>query len=336
MSNKKGNNKIIAIIGTTASGKTRLGVGLAAKFNGEIVSADSRQVYRGMDIGTGKDLADYNFKITNHKSQISNKFKIQSRVLGTKFKITIPYHLIDIADPNDDFNLAQYQGLAYQAIDDILARGKLPILVGGTGLYAQAVVDGYILSEAKPDKGNRLVLEKLPVAELFIKLFSINPKFAVRLNNSDKNNKRRLIRYIETQINTDIGQIKTDIPSLPLPKYETLVIGLTQPLEELEKRIYKRLVERLEKEDMIGEVERLNQNGVCWRRLESFGLEYKYIAMYLQKKIDYDEMVEQLFTAIKKFSKRQMTWFRRWEKQGRKIYWINSHHETKKLIENFI
>ena len=166
--------KIVIILGPTASGKTALGVKLAAEFNGEIISADSRQVYRGMDIGTGKDLSEYRID-----------------------KQEIPYHLIDIISPNTKFNLARYQKLALKAINDILSRGKLPIIVGGTGLYLQALADNYKLSDVKDNRQVRLDLEKKTTAELWKILIDIKPDFAVKLNNSDKNNPRRLVRYIE-------------------------------------------------------------------------------------------------------------------------------------------
>lgn len=309
MSSKKA--KIIVILGTTASGKTTMGVKFADEFNGEIVSADSRQVYRGMDIGTGKDLEEYEFN-------------------GKK----IPYHLIDVVDPNKKFSLADYQILAYKAIDDILERGKLPIIVGGSGLYIQSIVDGYQLSNSKPDKRLRAELEKKSAIELFEKLKKINPGFANKLNNSDKNNKRRLIRYIE--INSD--RTKPDVFKnnfVSQKKYNFLLIGLTWPTEILYKRIHDRLIERLEKEDMISEVDHLHESGVSWKRLESFGLEYKFIAWYLQEKIDYETMVEKLFIAIRQFAKRQKSWFKRWEKQGAKIHWSKELRGAKDMLKDF-
>ena len=300
------NNKIIVVLGTTASGKTKLGVDLAYKFNGEIISADSRQVYRGMDIGTGKDLDEYK---------------------------DVPYHLIDVVNPNTKFHLAKYQKLAFRAIEDILKRGKTPIIVGGTGLYLQAVVDNYNLSGAEPDKELREKLEKKTAEELFLELKKINSKFADKLNNSDKNNKRRLIRYIEICQ----GGIANPIGFPISENRHFLLLGLTWPREILKERIYKRLIDRLEKEDMIGEVKNLHQErGVAWKRLESFGLEYKFISKYLQGKFKYDEMVEKLNIASRQFSKKQMSWFKRWEKQGRKINWVKNEKEAEKLVEKFL
>ncbi|MDP3043478.1 MAG: tRNA (adenosine(37)-N6)-dimethylallyltransferase MiaA [bacterium] len=326
------NKKIIVILGPTASGKTGLGVKLAYKFNGEIVSADSRQVYKGMDAGTGKDLDEYMLKIPNPKSQIPNKFKIQNSKIKKYKIIKILYYLIDIVSPKTEFNAAKYQKLAYEAIDDILSRGKLPILVGGTGLYLQAVVDGYNLSRVKPDKVLRAKLEKKNADRLFALLKKINHKFAGKLNESDRKNKRRLIRYLE------IASLRRETPgdAKKNNKYGALLIGVSRSREILYKRIYKRLVERLEKEDMIGEVERLREEGVSWKRLESFGLEYKYISLYLRKKLTYDEMVEKLNTAIRQFAKKQITWFKRWERQGEKINWVKNRAEAEMLIKKFI
>jgi tRNA dimethylallyltransferase len=309
--NDKINNKIIAIVGTTASGKTKLAVQLAYNFNGEIVSADSRQVYRGMDIGTGKDLNEY-------------KIKIRSK------NIKIKYHLIDIVSPKTEFNLAKYQKLAYKTIDDILERGKLPIIVGGTGLYVQAIIDGFNLLVGTPDKKNRNELEKKSVDELNKILLNINPGFAKKLNNSEQNNRRRLIRYIEI-LKDGLKKKVVDKNK----KYDALIIGLTLPKEELHKRIFKRLKERLEKENMIEEVKKLRKQGISWKRLISFGLEYKYVSLYLQKKISYEEMEEKLFIAIRQFAKRQMTWLHRWEKQGKVINWTRDIKEIKSIIKKY-
>ncbi|MFA6171844.1 MAG: tRNA (adenosine(37)-N6)-dimethylallyltransferase MiaA [Patescibacteria group bacterium] len=307
------NKKIIVILGPTSSGKTGLAVKLARKFNGEIISADSRQVYKGMDIGTGKDLAEYEYK---------EKGKT----------VKAPYHLIDIVDPKKDFDLSKYQELASEAIARVLSRGKTPIVAGGTGLYLQAIVDGYNLPRVKPDKKLRSELEKKNFDQLYFMLSELNPKFAAKIHDSDKKNKRRLIRYIE------IYGAKEKI-SRPEPKksnYEFLIIGLEVPREVLFKRIYKRLIHRLEEEDMIREVEKLNNAGVSWKRLESFGLEYKHIALYLQEKMEYEEMLERLFIAIKQYAKKQMSWYHRWERQGRKINWITKISEAEKLAGKFL
>jgi len=301
-------NKVLVILGPTSSGKTKLGVSLAIKFNGEIISADSRQIYKGMDVGTGKDLKEY--KIGRKK---------------------IPYHLIDLISPKTKFNLAKYQKLAQQAIDEILQRGRLPIIVGGTGLYIQAVVDNYKLSHIKPDRHRRLELEKLTAIELFKKIKKLKPGFAAKLNNSDKNNARRLQRYLEI-----IEQGGFDMIGKQKSKYNFLVIGLDWPNDVLKSRLEYRLLYRLEKEALVAEVHRLHQEGVPWSRLISFGLEYKFISWYLQGKLDYKEMVEKLTKATYHFAKRQKTWFKRWEKQGREIKWLNSQAEGEEVIKKWL
>ena len=321
-------NKIIVILGPTASGKTKLAVELASKFNGEIVSADSRQVYRGMDIGTGKDLKDYRLEIPNPNDQLPNKFKIQNSKLKI---IEIPYHLIDVANPKEQFDLAQYQKMAFAAIDDILRRGKLPILAGGSGLYLQAVVENYKLSEAKKDLALRKKLEKLSAAELFNKLKKLVPKMAVKLNQSDKNNKRRLIRYLEI-----VGQDHNFKSRAGKRKYNALIIGVNFSRDILKQRIFKRLLERLKEQNMIGEVERLHEQGLSWKRLEDFGLEYKFVSLYLEGELQYEEMVEKLNLAIYQFAKRQMTWFKRWEKQGANINWVKDNKKIEKLVKDYL
>lgn len=284
--------KVIVVLGPTASGKTRLAVELARRFNGEIVSADSRQVYRGMDVGTGKDLAEYG---------------------------EIKYHLIDVVDPMEEFGLAQYKKLADAAIDDILRRGKVPFLVGGSGLYLQAVVDNYDLSEVGSNKALREELERLPVAELFEKLKNINPAFASKVNESDRKNKRRLIRYIELQSQVCISPN----PRIKVLNHDCLLLGLDPGKAAIEANIHKRLIDRLENEDMVAEIDGLHSRGVTWQRLRDFGLEYRFIAEYLQEKTDYDTMVERLNIATRQFAKKQMTWFKRWERQGTRIIWLD-------------
>ena len=307
------NAKIVAVVGTTASGKTKLGVDLARKFNGEIVSADSRQVYKGMDVGTGKDLADYKVKTWFGKT------------------VDIPYHLIDIAEPSEDFDLAQFQKKAYQVIDDISARGKLPILVGGTGLYAQAVVEGYQLSEAGRDEKLRQQAEAKDLDQLWRDIRQLDPDFAARINTSDRNNKVRLVRYWEKlkQGSKNKGVSRS-------PRYNSLVLGVTYPRNKLEQRIYTRLIERLEQEGMIEEVENLHDQGLSWPRLERFGLEYKWVAYYLQGKIDYREMVDNFYQEINKFDQRQVAWLKRWEKQGRKIHWIKNKKQARSRVKKFL
>jgi len=309
---KEINNLVVVVLGTTSSGKTALGVKLADYFNGEIISADSRQVYVGMDIGTGKDLKEY---------------IIKKKIKGKSVVKKIPYHLIDVIKPQAKFSLVRYQKLALKAIDNILQRQKLPMIVGGTGLYLQAVVDNYQLDIHRPDARKRLELEKLNIDELFERLKGINKVFAEKLNNSDRHNSRRLVRYIEIlEANQDFR------PKTKTGQYDFLLLGLDWPKEILNKRIRERLSARLE-EGLVAEIKNLHNQGVSWKRLESFGLEYKFVARYLQDKIDYEEMADKLSLAICQFAKRQKTWWKRWEKQGRKINWVNNLQEAKESIK---
>ncbi|RLC38081.1 tRNA (adenosine(37)-N6)-dimethylallyltransferase MiaA [Candidatus Falkowbacteria bacterium] len=307
-------NKILVITGTTASGKTGLAVKLAHKFNGEIISADCRQVYKYMDIGTGKDLGEYKLKFPAGK------------------EVNIPYHLIDVVHPNTEYNLVKWKIKAELAVKEILNKERVPIIAGGTGLYTQALVDNYDLSVVGQDKKLRERLDKKNIKQLVDELKKINSKFAENLHVSDKKNKRRLIRYLEVLRGAAGFSQKASGD-----KNDYLIIGLTYPRDILKKRIYERLIERLEKEDMIREVEKLHKKyGVSWKRLKNFGLEYKFISLYLKKELSYDEMVEKLNIAIGQFAKRQMTWLRRWEKQGTEINWVKSEKEAERLVENFL
>jgi tRNA dimethylallyltransferase len=310
MSKKIINNKakIVVILGPTASGKTGLGVKLAYHFNGEIISADSRQVYKGMDIGTGKDLPDYNY-------------------LGQD----IPYHLIDVASPRINFSVARFQKLANKAIRDVLKRGKLPIVVGGSGLYLQAVVDNYQLSDYKSDKKWRAELENLGAEKLYFKISRLNPDFAKRINNSDRNNARRLSRYLELLQNGNNLLMKKGEPL-----GDFLLLGVNISDAKMRANIKLRLDERLDKQGMILEVEKLKKTGLSFKRLISFGLEYKFISYFLQDKLNKEEMREKLVVAIYRFAKKQKTWFKRWEKQGRKIYWIKDYKQLESRVKSFL
>lgn len=289
--------KIIAIVGPNASGKSEIAVRLAKKFNGEVVSADSRQVYRGMNIGTGK--------ITKKEMQ------------------GIPHHLLDVASPKRIFTVAQYKKLAEKAIEKILKKQKLPILCGGTGFYIQAVVDNLQIPEVKPDWKLRKKLEKKSTKELFEILKKLDPKRAVTI---DKNNPRRLIRAIEI-----VKKTKRPISKLKkAPKYDVLIIGIKKEKEELKKLIEKRLKKRF-KQGMIKEVEKLHKTGVSWKKLESFGLEYKWIAKYLKKEISRDEMIKKLQKDIEDYARRQMVWF----KKDKRIKWVKNYKEAEKLVKSF-
>jgi len=297
-----------------------LAVQLAMAFNGEIVSADARQVYRGMDIGTSKDLNEYQ---TNGRS--------------------IPYHLIDVADPQASFDLAQYQKMAFEAIDDIISRKKLPILCGGSGLYLQAVVDNYQLNSIEPDKKLREKLETKDVSWLLKEIAKLDQDFFSNLNESERNNKRRLIRYFEVLYykNNNDKEIKNGMENIGNKGeqlYDPLIIGLSWPIEELRVRIKQKLLLGLD-QGMVKEVKKLHEQGLDWQRLDSFGLEYRYLAKYLQGELEYDEMREQLNLAIGQFAKRQISWFRRWEKQGININWLKNvdvKKEATQLLRDFL
>ena len=242
MKQSSNNKKVVVVLGTTASGKTRTAIEIAKKYNGEIISADSRQVYKGMDIGTGKDL---------------DEFKVQSE----KLKV-IPYHLIDVASPKKQFTVAQFQKKAYEAIDDILSRNKLPIICGGTGLYIDAITRGYKLQTINNQQSTiRTKLNKKNIKQLLLLLRGIDLK-TYRI--IDKKNRRRIQRALEIYYETGIPKSKQPAPVSP--PYEFLKIGITYPKEILAKRIEKRLDERL-RQGMVDEVKKLHGRGVSWKRL---------------------------------------------------------------------
>ena len=293
-------NKLVIIAGTNASGKSGLGIELAQKYGAEIVSADSRQVFKGLDLGSGKVPAEEMKGVT--------------------------HHLLDVAEPNEFFSLSHYQKLAYAAIDDIHARGGRPFLVGGTGLYVNAVADGYNLNEAEPDPAIRQQVEAMSLEELTELIRQKNPEALERL---DLKNKRRLERAAEKAL---VGK-GTELPSEP--RYETLMIGVTWPRDVLYERIRERLDRRL-KEGMIEEVENLRANGATDEFLYKLGLEYRYILMYLRGEFaDFDAFYEKLFMEIRHLAKEQMTWFRK----RTDINWIDMQkepfEEASRLIDGF-
>lgn len=286
--------KIIAIVGPTASGKTKLAVALAKKYNGEIVSADSRQVYRGLDLGSGKDLEEYG---------------------------RVPYHLIDVVSPKTTFTVAQYQKKAYRAIDDILKRHKLPILVGGSGLYIDAVAKGYQFGISHSKLETNKIRNKLAAKSLAWLLKELQRLDLPTYKTIDKANRVRVERAVERSL-LNVGTVTMK------PKYEIIWLGINPDREILRTKITKRLKQRI-KQGLITEVERLHQGGISWRRLESFGLEYRFTTQYLQGKLEYREMIEQLIIANYQFSRRQVTWFKR----NKDIHWITNSKEASALIK---
>jgi len=296
---KKKLPKIVVLVGPTASGKSALGVHLAKKFKGEIVSADSRQVYKGMDVGTGK--------------------------VTKKEMAGIRHHLLDVVRPNEQFTVVDYKELALKAIRGILKRKKLPILVGGTGLYIQAVVDNISFPEVPPDPDLRKKLEGKTTAELFGMLKLFDPG---RAKTIDSHNRRRLVRALEIAL-------KTRKPILPLkkqnPLFRPLIIGIKLEKPELKKLIKKRLQARLKK-GLVKEVKKLHQQGVSFARLENFGLEYRYVSRYLTKKLSLQEMLRQLEKAIIDYARRQETWF----KKDKRIHWVQTKKEAEKLVREFL
>lgn len=291
---------LVAIVGPTASGKSEIAIELAEEFNGEIVSADSRQVYRGMDIGTGKVLPEQ-----------------QGR---------IPHYLLDVVEPNDTYTVAQFQQAAVEQIKDIQERGRLPFLAGGTGLYVQAVVDNLKIPAVPPQPKLRAALAKLPLADLVKRLKAVEP---VDYATIDLKNRRRVERAIE--ISESGGVPIREMRKRGAELFDTLLIGIVRPSGELETRIGQRLKERV-KRGMVEEVKRLHERGVTWEKLESFGLEYRRIAEYLQGKLTYEEAMQQLGQDIIKFSKRQMTWFKR----DQRIHWVESNDEAQQLVSEWL
>jgi tRNA dimethylallyltransferase len=305
--------RLITILGPTASGKTPLAAALAKEVDGEIISADSRQVYRRMDIGTGKDLADYH-------------------VVGHSVA-DIAYHLIDICEPGTKYNLFQYQQDFYDAYQDIRARGKQPILCGGTGLYIEAVLKGYKLSPVPQNQALRDSLEGKSLDELTKFLIDLKEKNGSNMHNkTDVDSCQRAIRAIEIET----YNLEHPTPCRELPPVDSLIIGVNIDREERRKKITKRLKARLD-EGMIDEVKGLLAEGIAPDDLIYYGLEYKFVTEYLIGKLSYEEMFQRLEIAIHQFAKRQMTWFRGMERRGFMIHWIDAmlpmEEKVKKIIE---
>ncbi|MCR5520891.1 MAG: tRNA (adenosine(37)-N6)-dimethylallyltransferase MiaA [Lachnospiraceae bacterium] len=275
--------KLVVIAGTNASGKSDLAVKIAQAVDGEVISADSRQVFKGLDLGSGKIRPD--------------------EMKG------VPHHLLDVAEPDTYFSLAHYQRLAYEAIDDVIMRGKRPVLVGGTGLYINAVADGYELEPGEPVASVRTAVEGMNCEDLLDIIRKTDPAGAETL---DPHNKRRLERAAEKVLT---GR---KLENSAHKRYETFVLGVTWPRAELYERIEERLKRRLD-EDMIGEVAGLRAAGVSDDFLYRLGLEYRYILLYLQGQLTYETFYEELFKEIRHLAKEQMTWFRK----RKDIIWID-------------
>lgn len=291
------NKKLVVVVGPTASGKSDLAVELARKFNGEVISADSRQVYRGLDIGSGK--------ITKREMR------------------GVPHHLLDVANPRRTFTVAEYQRIARKALEGIWKRGKLPILCGGTGFYIQAVVDGLIIPEVKPNPALRRKLEKKTAEELFAML---KKKDNARAKTIDRNNRVRLIRALE------IVEALGKVPKLRTKPIEAdvLIIGVKRSDAELKRRLRRRVDEWLRR-GLVKEVRKLSRT-LTWGKIDGFGLVYKWASRLAQKKITKSEFVKNLDRDLWRYVKRQMTWFRKDER----IHWTKNKTEAFKLSEKFV
>ena len=296
---------LITILGPTASGKTPLAAALAQRIGGEILSADSRQVYRRMDIGTGKDLSDYG---------------------------DVPYHLIDICEPGTKYNLFQYQQDFFDAYEDIRSRGVQPILCGGTGLYIEAVLKGYHLSPVPQNQPLRNSLEGRSLEELTTILKELKAKSgSVMHNTTDVDSCQRAIRAIEIET----YNLEHPMPLRELPPIPSTIIGVNIDRELRREKITRRLKARLD-EGMVDEVRALLDSGIPAEDLIYYGLEYKCLTEYVIGQLSYDEMFRQLEIAIHQFAKRQMTWFRGMERRGFTIHWIDATLPTEKKVEQIL
>ncbi len=295
--------KLVVLLGPTASGKSGLGITLAQHFNGEIVSADSRQVYRGLDIGTAK--------------------------VTPAERALVPHHILDVADPREIYTVAQYQRDAIAAINDILERRHQPFLVGGSPHYIQAVVDNLDIPHIEPQPELRARLEKRPLSELLEQLEELDPHTAATI---DRNNPRRIIRALEVCLTS--GQPFSQQRNMSEPVYQSLVLGVEWPRDVLYRRIDERVDERMQL-GMVQEVQRLLDEGISQQRLEALGLEYRYISRWLTGVFESeDEMVQGLKYAIHDFTRRQLTWFRK----ETRIIWVNGGdwEQADKRVRDFL
>ena len=297
-------NRLITILGPTATGKTALAAEVAWRLDGEVISADSRQVFRGMDLGTGKDLADYDLH-----------------------GVHVPYHLIDICDPREEYSAYRFMGDFTRAFLDITSRGRQPILCGGTGLYVDAVVRGYRLSDAPVDPVYRASLEPYSDEELTERLASYGPLH----NHTDTETRERLVRALEI---VEYGQVHPEAYR-HLPPMEHVVFGTRLERQQVIDRIERRLRRRLD-EGMTAEVQRLLDEGVPPERLMRFGLEYRHVTRFLTHQCTEEEMFRDLFTDIRRFAKRQMTWFRRMERNGVVIHWLDASQPVAVMADEVV
>ncbi len=298
--------KIIIILGPTASGKTGLGLLLAKKYNGEIISADSRQVYKKMDIGTAKTIGEW----------VNDDYIVDG----------IPHHLIDIINPDIDFSLADFKKMAVDSINGILKRGKLPIVVGGTGLYIWALVDNLDIPKTQPDNTLRGGLERKPLVELVNMLTEKDPESAQKI---DLKNPRRVIRALEVVMTTGQSFFNQRTKSNPL--FEALQIGLDVPKEELFKRINERVDRQIEA-GLVEEVKQLVNDGYSWDLPSMSGIGYRQIGLHLRGEVTLAEAMEILKQDTRQYAKRQMTWFKR----DKRIQWVKNIEEAEKKVTDFL
>jgi tRNA dimethylallyltransferase len=305
MNTDRSKYNLVTILGPTATGKTGVAATLASKIGGEVISADSRQVYRGMDLGTGKDYKDY-------------------FVNG----VEIPSHLVDIEDAGVHYNVYRFQSDFIKVFNEVRSRHKFPVLCGGSGLYIEAVLKNYRLIEVPPNKALRKELKGKSLQELTEILKSLKPKLH---NYTDVETDRRAVRAIEIEkYYEEHPQVESEMPDI-----KSLNVGIDFDREMRRQRITTRLKQRLD-EGMLDEVQRLLDSGLTSEQLIYYGLEYKFLTLHLIGELTFDEMFSKLEIAIHQFAKRQMTWFRGMEKRGTRIHWINGHLPMEEKVEEII
>ena len=335
MSTEK-SSKSLVILGPTSSGKSSLAIDVAKQWNGEIISADSRQVYRGMDIGTGKVPKDTLQQTTDNEPQEISGAALSAARCELYVSEGVPHHLLDVADPNDDYNISHFLRDARAAIGDIASRGKLPIVCGGTGFWIQALVEHQTLPNIPPDPSLREALSQKTPEELFEMLARLDPK---RTEIIDQKNPRRLIRAIEIakfkEQDARSTEQKPPDPRSLIPTYCSLILALCPPKDILDAKIKARLDARFA-EGMIDEVAQLHENNISWERLDAFGLEYRWISRFLRGIIDEQEMKERLFFDSIHYAKRQMTWIRRWQKSNPTLHIVATKENALALTEEFL